>query len=294
MTSVGFIGLGLMGKPMAKRILAHGFSLNVYNRSRGPVDELAALGAWAGSSPRDVAERSEIVITMLPDEPQVRQVVLGADGVVEGLGRGGVLVDMSTISPFTVRELAAKLDEKGVEMLDAPVSGSTMAAEAGSLTIMVGGSREVYERVLPVFRTMGKTIVYMGGSGMGAFTKLCNQILVAVNLLATCEALMMASKAGLDLMKVIEVVGSGAAGSWQLTNLGPKIVARDFRPGFKVEHLKKDLRILRDVAERLGLPLFGANIVSELVKTCDGMGHGFDGTQSLITLYEQLAGHRLG
>ncbi len=294
MTSVGFIGLGLMGKPMAKRILVHGFSLNVYNRSRGPVDELAGLGAWAGSSPRDVAERSEIVITMLPDEPQVRQVVLGPDGVVEGLDKGGVLVDMSTISPFTVRELAAKLGEKGVEMLDAPVSGSTMAAEAGSLTIMVGGSREVYERVLPVLGTMGKTIVYMGGSGMGAFTKLCNQILVAVNLLATCEALMMASKAGLDLMKVIEVVGSGAAGSWQLTNLGPKMVARDFRPGFKVEHLKKDLRILRDVAERLGLPLFGANIVSELVKTCDGMGHGLDGTQSLITLYEQLAGHRLG
>jgi 3-hydroxyisobutyrate dehydrogenase-like beta-hydroxyacid dehydrogenase len=294
MTAVGFIGLGLMGKPMAKRILSHGFQLNVYNRSRGPVDELAGLGAWPGSSPRDVAERSEVVITMLPDEPEVRQVILGPKGVVEGLARGGVVVDMSTISPFTVRELAAKLIENGVEMLDAPVSGSTMAAEAGSLTIMVGGSKDAYERVLPVLRTMGKTIVYMGGSGMGAFTKLCNQILVAVNLLATCEALMMASKAGLDPIKVIEVVGSGAAGSWQLSNLGPKMVARDFRPGFKVQHLRKDLRILRDVAEKMGLPLLGASLVTELVKTLDEMGHGLDGTQALITLLEQLARHRVG
>lgn len=291
MMDVGFIGLGLMGRPMAKRILSHGYNLTVYSRSRGPVDEMAAMGASPAPSPKEVAEHSDVVITMLPDEPEVRQVVFGSSGLIEGFKKGGIYIDMSTISPFTVRELSSKLTTHGVDMLDAPVSGSTTAAEAGILTIMVGGPREAFERALPIFRTMGNTITYMGGSGMGAFTKLCNQILVSVNLLATCEALMMASKAGLDPVKVIEVVGSGAAGSWQLSNLGPKMVTRDFRPGFKVQHLRKDLRILRDVAERMGLPLLGTSVVAELMKTLDRMGHGLEGTQSLITLLEEMAGH---
>ncbi|GBC69417.1 2-hydroxy-3-oxopropionate reductase [archaeon HR01] len=290
MDRVGFVGLGLMGKPMAKRVLSHGYGLTVFNRSRGPVEELARLGAYPASSLKEVAEKSDVVITMLPDEPDVRQVVLSLG---EALGQGSVVVDMSTISPFTVRELHDFLSERGVEMLDAPVSGSTMAAESGTLTIMVGGSRDVFERVLPVLRTMGRTISYMGGAGMGAFTKLCNQVLVSVNLLATCEALLLASKAGLDLGKVIEVVGSGAAGSWQLSNLGPRMVARDFRPGFKVQHLRKDLRILRSVAERMGLPLLGTSLVAELVKVLDERGRGLEGTQALITVLEELAGHRI-
>jgi 3-hydroxyisobutyrate dehydrogenase-like beta-hydroxyacid dehydrogenase len=291
MDRVGFVGLGLMGKPMAKRILSHGYGLTVYNRSRGPVEELARLGAYPASSLEEVAERSDVVITMLPDEPDVRQVALS---VGQRLRPGSVVVDMSTISPFTVRELHRFLSERDVEMLDAPVSGSTTAAESGTLTVMVGGSRDAFEMVLPILQTMGRTISYMGGTGMGAFTKLCNQVLVSVNLLATCEALLMASKAGLDLTKVIEVVGSGAAGSWQLSNLGPRMAARDFRPGFKVQHLRKDLRILRDVAEKMGLPLLGASLVAELVKVLDERGRGLEGTQALITVLEEMTGHRIG
>lgn len=275
---------------MAKRVLSHGYELTVFNRSRGPVEELARLGAYPASSLKEVAERSDVVITMLPDEPDVRQVVLSLG---ESLGQGSLVVDMSTISPFTVRELHDFLSARGVEMLDAPVSGSTMAAESGTLTIMVGGSIEAFEKALPILRTMGRTISYMGGAGMGAFTKLCNQVLVSVNLLATCEALLLASKAGLDLGKVIEVVGSGAAGSWQLSNLGPRMVARDFRPGFKVQHLRKDLRILRSVAERMGLPLLGTSLVAELVKVLDERGRGLEGTQALITVLEEMAGHRI-
>jgi len=290
MTSVGFIGLGLMGKPMATRLLKAGYRLIVHNRSPKPVEELAALGALPASSPREVAERSEFVITMLPDNPDVRSVITGSNGIIEGVRKGMVVIDMSTVSPYLVQELHRMLADRGVDFLDAPVSGSTMAAEAGTLTIMVGGKYEAYERALPLFRAMGDKIFYMGGSGMGAFTKLCNQIAVSLNLLATCEALLLAKKAGLDQQKVIEVISTGAGSSWQLTTLGPKMIKRDFRPGFKVQHLRKDLRIIREMAEQLGLSLFGTNLVAELVKALDQKGHGTDGTQSLITLLEELAG----
>ncbi|MEM2328932.1 MAG: NAD(P)-dependent oxidoreductase, partial [Nitrososphaerota archaeon] len=196
MSSVGFIGLGLMGKPMATRLLKAGYRLVVYNRSSKPVEELTALGAIPASSPREVAERSEFVITMLPDNPDVRFVIAGSNGVIEGVRRGMVVIDMSTVSPYLAQELHKMLADKGVDFLDAPVSGSTMAAETGTLTIMVGGKYETYERALPIFRSMGDKIFYMGGPGMGAFTKLCNQIAVSLNLLATCEALLLAKKVG--------------------------------------------------------------------------------------------------
>jgi len=293
MTSVGFIGLGLMGRPMSKRILAAGYKLVVHSRSSKPVEELVSLGAEKALNPKEVAERTDIVITMLPDSPDVKQVVLGPDGVIEGIRRGGIVVDMSTVSPLVEVEIAEELRKKGAEMLDAPVSGSTMGAEAGTLTIMVGGSKEAFEKCLPIFRTMGENITHMGGNGMGQMTKLCNQIAVSLNLLATCEALMLASKAGLDPKKVIEVIGSGAAGSWQLTNLGPKMVNRDFTPGFKVVHLRKDLRIVREVCEQLGLPLIGTGLVHELVKALEQHGLGASGTQALITVLEELAQHKL-
>jgi 3-hydroxyisobutyrate dehydrogenase len=293
MSRVGFIGLGLMGKPMSKRILQAGHELTVFNRSKAPVEELAALGARAAQSPREVAGKSEFVILMLPDSPDVEKVVLGGNGVCEGASEGSIVIDMSTVSPFTEIKIAEVLRQRGVCYLDAPVTGSTPAAEAGTLTIMVGGPREAFDRSLPILQCMGKNIHYMGNNGAGQFTKLCNQIAVSLNLLGTCEALLLASKAGLDPLKMIEVLGSGAGSSWQLVNLGPKIVAKDFTPGFKAEHLRKDLRILSEVSEQLGLPLFGTAVVHQLVKSLVENGMGKCGTQSLITILEQLSRHRL-
>lgn len=294
MVVVGFIGLGLMGKPMAKRILSAGYKLVVHSRSSPPVEELANLGAEKASSPKEVAAKAEIIITMLPDSPDVKKVVLGENGIAEGVRPGSIVIDMSTVSPMVEVEIAEELRKKGVEYLDAPVTGSTMGAESGTLTIMVGGSKEAFERALPVLKTMGKNIVHMGGNGMGQMTKMCNQVAVSLNLLGTCEAILLASKAGLDPKKVIEVIGSGAAGSWQLNNLGPRMVERDFRPGFKVEHLVKDLRIVREVTSRLNLPLLGVNMVAELVKALEQHGYGSEGTQALITVLEKLATHQVG
>ncbi len=293
MSRVGFIGLGLMGKPMSKRILQHGHELVVYNRSRAPIEELVMLGAKAAESPKEVAERSDFIILMLPDSPDVEKIVLGPNGIIEGVRKGIIVIDMSTISPFQEIKIAEILRQKEAYYLDAPVSGSTPAAEAGTLTIMVGGPREAFEKSLPILQCMGKNIHYMGNSGAGQFTKLCNQIAVSLNLLGVCEALLLASKAGLDPLKVIEVVGSGAGASWQLTNLGPKIVIKDFTPGFKAEHLKKDLRILSEVSEQLGVPLFGTMTVYQLVKSLVENGLGKCGTQSLITILEQLSKHRV-
>ncbi|MEM0349769.1 MAG: NAD(P)-dependent oxidoreductase [Candidatus Caldarchaeum sp.] len=294
MERVGFIGLGLMGKPMAKNLLRHGFKLAVFNRSRVPVDELASLGATPCGSPREVAKLSECVITMLPDEKAVEQVLLGQNGVLEGMAPGCVVVDMSTVSPGFSKQMMRRVEERGGEMLDAPVSGSTMAAEQGTLTIMVGGKPEVFEKMRPVFEAMGKNIYYMGESGSGSFTKLCNQAAVSLNLLGVCETLMIAAKAGLDLKRVIEVISTGAGGSWQLSNLGPRMVVRDWRPGFKVKHLRKDLRFVRETAESLGLCLPGIALVSELIKTLDEMGHGENGTQALVEVLEKLCNVRIG
>ncbi|HUK50459.1 MAG TPA: NAD(P)-dependent oxidoreductase, partial [Terriglobales bacterium] len=227
MTTVGFIGLGLMGKPMARHVLAAGNQLVVYSRSPKPVNELVAAGAKAAFTPKDVAEQAETIFTMLPDSSDVRQVILGSDGVASGARKGSVVVDCSTVSPALEIEIAHQLSRISVEMLDAPVTGGTMGAEAGSLTFMVGGSEAAYERCLPLFKAMGKNVFHMGANGMGAFAKLCNQICVSLNLLGTCEALLLASKVGLDPERIIEVLGTGAANSWQLLNFGPKMLNRD-------------------------------------------------------------------
>jgi 3-hydroxyisobutyrate dehydrogenase-like beta-hydroxyacid dehydrogenase len=289
MREVGFIGLGLMGKPMAKNILGKNFRLAVYNRSKPPVDELASMGAVPCKSPADVANMSDVVITMLPDEVAVEQVLTGTSGVLEGLRPGAVFVDMSTVSPFFSRRMAELVGSRGGEVLDAPVSGSTFAAEQGTLTIMVGGPRAAFEKVLDVLQAMGKNIFYMGENGAGSFTKLCNQVAVALNLQGVCEMLLLASRAGLDVKKVIEVVSTGAGGSWQLSNLGPRIASGDFKPGFKVSHMRKDLRLVRETAEKLGIPLPGTSFVSELFKSLDVLGYGSEGTQALYKLYERLS-----
>src|ERR1700730_1917710 len=239
---IGFIGLGIMGKSMALNLLKGGFQVTVYNRSNPPVAALVSAGATAAGSPKSLAERSDVLITMVTDSEAVSEVVLGKGGVIEGAHDGLVLIDMSTISPDMTKKISAALASKVVSMLDAPVSGGDTGAREGTLTIMVGGLDSVFEECLPVFQVLGKKVVHMGATGAGQLAKLANQVLVACNMIGVCECLMFAKKAGLDPEKLIDSLSAGAASSWALVNLGPKIIRRDFSPGFKVKLLQKDLR----------------------------------------------------
>ena len=291
---IGFIGLGIMGRPMSKNLLKAGYELTVFNRSRGPVDELAATGANAANSPKQVAENSNIVITIVTDTPDVEQVILGPNGVIEGVCQDMVVIDMSTISPSATRNIADKLREKGVEMLDAPVSGGDTGAIAGTLAIMVGGDRTVFERCLPIFNAMGKTITHVGGNGMGQTVKLCNQILVSVTNMAVSEAVLFAGKAGVDPNVMIAATEKGAAGSWQLSNLGPKMTARDFAPGFMINLQQKDLRLVLEAARELNLPLPALSLVVQHFAGCQAAGEGDEGTQSLVKSLERMASSKVG
>jgi 3-hydroxyisobutyrate dehydrogenase len=287
---IGFIGLGIMGKPMAHNLLKAGYPLTVWNRSQPSIDELAHDGASSGSSPEDVARQSDVILTMVTDSPDVEKVALGPRGIIEGARPGLVHIDMSTISPAVTRRIAARLAEKGIEMLDAPVSGGDTGAQAGTLSIMVGGKNEVFERCRPIFEVLGRTIVYCGPSGAGQTVKLCNQIVVALNNLAMCEALLFATKAGVDTRRMLEAVGAGAASSWALLNLAPRILARDFRPGFKVAHQQKDLRLALETAEQQAIPLPGTSLVHQLFAAVEAEGLGAEGTQALVKALEKLAG----
>jgi len=293
MARIGFIGLGLMGRPMARRLIEAGHSLKVYNRSRKPVDEMVEIGAVPAGSPMETARGSEFTILMLPDSPDVEEVVLGEGGVAAGAERGSIVIDMSTVSPETERLIYRKLAQRGVRYLDAPVTGGTIGAERGTLVVMAGGDLDAFQASEPILRALGKYVYYMGPSGSGQLAKICNQVSVALSLLGACEALMLASKSGLDARKVVEAVSQGAGSSWQLTNLGPKIIDGDFRPGFKVEHLSKDLRIALEVSQRLSLPLPGAALVHQLLKSLVAKGWGSLGTQALAKVLEELAGHRV-
>ena len=287
---IGFIGLGIMGKPMARNLLKAGYPLTVWNRSQPAIDELARDGASGGSSPQDVARQSDVIITMVTDSPDVEKVALGPGGIIEGARPGLVHIDMSTISPAVTRRIAARLAEKGIEMLDAPVSGGDTGAHAGTLSIMVGGKEEVFERCRPIFEVLGRTIVHCGPNGAGQTVKLCNQIVVALNNLAMCEALLFATKAGVDTRRMLEAVGAGAASSWALLNLAPRILARDFQPGFKVAHQQKDLRLALETAEQQAIPLPGTSLVHQLFAAVEAEGLGAEGTQALVKALEKLAG----
>ena len=287
---IGFIGLGIMGRPMCANLLKAGYSLTVWNRSRPGIDEVADYGAEAGASPADVAARSDVIITMVTDSPDVEQVVLGAEGVLEGARSGSVVIDMSTISPSVTRRLAEQLAEKGVEMLDAPVSGGDVGAKAGTLSIMVGGKEEVFARCLPVFQAMGKNIVHIGPTGAGQTTKLCNQVAVALNMLAGCEAIMLAAKSGIDPKKMLDAISAGAAGSWMLSNLAPRIVNGDFAPGFMIRLAQKDLRLVLEAADELRLPLPGTALMNQVWRAVEAEGGGDLGTQAAIKALEKWAG----
>jgi len=286
---VGFIGLGIMGRPMARNLMKAGFPLTVWNRSRPGIDELAKEGAAEGTSPADVAGRSDVVITIVGDSPDVEEVALGRQGIVEGAHPGLVHVDMTTMSPQVTRRIAERLAEAGVEMLDAPVSGGQQGAIDGTLSIMVGGKKETLERCRPLLEAMGRKIVHCGPSGAGQTVKLCNQVAVVLTNLGVCEALVLAARSGIDPRVMIEAVSAGAGTSWQLQNLAPRMVERDFRPGFKVAHQRKDLRLALEAAEKLGMSLPGTSLVQQFFSALEAEGLGEEGTQALVKAVEKLA-----
>ncbi|MSQ14133.1 MAG: NAD(P)-dependent oxidoreductase [Dehalococcoidia bacterium] len=291
---VGFIGLGLMGRPMSLNLLKAGFPLIVWNRTQSKADSVVKAGAMLGRSPANVATRSDVVITMVSDSPDVEQVVLGSGGVptgvIDGAQRGSVVVDMSTISPAVTRSIAQRLAEKGVAMLDAPVSGGTVGAQNATLSIMVGGDPEVLQRCMPVFQALGQRVTHCGPNGMGQVTKLVNQIIVTGTLSAVCEGLLFGAKAGADLQAVQRAVSGGAANSWQLENLGPRILSGDFAPGFMVKLLQKDLRLVDEAATEMGLPLFTTLIAQQVLRVAANLGLSDEGTQAYIKALEAMAG----
>ena len=286
---IGFIGLGIMGRPMARNLMHAGFPLTVWNRSRPGIDELANEGAAEATGPADVARRSDIVITIVGDSPDVEHVALGPEGIIEGAHPGLVHVDMTTMSPDVTRRIAERLAEAGIEMLDAPVSGGQQGAIDGTLSIMIGGRKETLERCRPVLEAMGGKLVHCGPGGAGQTVKLCNQIAVALTNLGMCEALVFAARAGIDPRVMIEAVSAGAGTSWQLQNLAPRIVERDFRPGFKVAHQRKDLRLAAEAAEKLAAALPGTALVQQLFSALEADGLGEEGTQALVKALEKLS-----
>src|SRR5207247_43855 len=287
---VGFIGLGIMGRPMAGHILKGGHPLTVFNRTRSKTEEIQAQGAAVAGSPAEVAARSEIVVTMVTDTPDVEAVVAGPGGILEGIRPGSIVVDRSTISPKTERSLAEKLRARGAALVDAPVSGGDVGAREATLAIMAGGDREAFDRVLPILRLLGKTITHCGPTGSGQTAKLGNQILVSVTLLAVSEALVFARKNGLDPSTLIEAVSGGAAQSWQWTNLGPRIIKRDFAPGFMIDLVQKDLRLVLEACSHADVSLPATALVHQLFGSAQAHGSGREGTQGLAKVLERLSG----
>jgi 2-hydroxy-3-oxopropionate reductase len=287
---IGFIGTGLMGFPMAANLLKAGFAVTAYNRTRSRAEPLAELGGTIADTPAEAARNCDVIITIVSDTPDVQHVILGKDGVLETAKQGAVVIDMSTISPRVTRQIAGDLHARGIEMLDAPVSGGVKGATEATLSIMVGGKEEVFERCRPVFEGMGKKLVYCGGNGNGQMTKLCNQITIASNLTAAAEAVAFAKKAGLNAHTMVEAVGAGAAGSWVMQVLGPKMVDHDFAPGFMVKLQQKDLRLVMEAASEMGVSVPGAMLANQLFTSVEAAGGGDYGTQALVTVLEKLAG----
>lgn len=285
---MGFIGLGTMGAPMAMNIHKAGFPLVVYNRTRSKAEAFSKLGVPVMPTPRDVALRSDVVICMLTDAPDLMQVLFGKDGVVEGRHEGLIVIDMSTNSPDYAIEFSRRLSQYGIEFLDAPVTGGDKGAREGTLTIMVGGKREVFEKVKPVLEAMGKVIIYAGDTGSGQLLKLINQVAVGLNTLAMVEALVLAKNAGADINKVQQVLMSGMANSEVIRQLMPRILSGDFKPGFKASHLRKDLKYVMDLATRLNIPMPGVGVLLQLYNAMVALGMGEEGTHALIKLYDIL------
>ncbi len=290
---VGFIGLGIMGYPMAQNLIEAGYELVLYNRTREKAEDLAEGGAEVAGSPKEVAEQSDIVVTMLPDSPQVEEVVAGEDGVLEGIQEGALLVDMSTISPLVTEEIAAQVQEHGASMLDAPVSGGQPGAEGGTLSIMVGGSEEDFERARPLFDVMGSASTHVGPTGTGQVVKACNQIVVALTIEAVSEALVLGSKAGVEPEKVIEALSGGLAGSAVMEAKKEKFFDHDFDPGFKVELHHKDLGIALAAGREYGVTLPVTAVVDQMLEALKVRGRGDQDHSAILTFIEDLAQHEI-
>jgi 2-hydroxy-3-oxopropionate reductase len=293
---IGLIGLGIMGKPMARNLLRAGYELVVHNRSRAAVDELLAeapQSVQAADDPVTVAQQVDIVITMLPDSPDVRAVVFGAHGLLEGIRTGALLIDMSTIAPATAVEVDQALRAQGASALDAPVSGGDKGAIAGTLSIMVGGAEADFQRALPVFQALGKTIVHVGASGSGQIVKACNQIVVAINYAAVSEALVLGAKAGVEPAKILEVLGGGLAASRVMELRGASMLERNFQPGFRVDLHRKDLNIALATGREQQVPLLTTALVAQLYEALAASGRGDLDHSALLLLLEDMAQARV-
>jgi 3-hydroxyisobutyrate dehydrogenase len=289
MAKAAFIGTGIMGAPMAGHLHSAGNSLIVNSRTKAKAEELIARGAKWANTPKEAASGADFVFVCVNDTPDVETVVLGADGIIAAARPGLIVIDHSTISPSATRKMAEALKARGASLLDAPVSGGDVGAKNATLSIMVGGEESAFAKAQPLLAHMGKTIVHCGPSGYGQLTKLVNQILVSVTLTGVAEAMAFAKKNGLDLAKTISVVSGGAAKSWQLENLGPKMIAHDFRPGFMIDLMQKDLRLVMQSAQESVCPLAASALVHQLFTSAQSHGHGRDGTQAIFAVVEHLA-----
>jgi 3-hydroxyisobutyrate dehydrogenase len=292
--TIGFIGLGIMGRGMAANLLKAGFDLMIWNRTSEKMTALIEQGAIAADSPSALAAHCEVVVICVSDTPDVESVVLGESGLIHGARPDTLVIDCSTISPMTTRTIAARLNEKGIYLLDAPVSGGSEGAANGTLSIMVGGDAEQVARAMPVLQAMGRTITHVGGQGAGQMVKLVNQILVVVTMQGVAEALLFAQAGGLDLDQTLAAVSGGAAGSWMLSNRGPQVVQRDWRPGFTIDLQQKDLRLVLETADQLGSPLPSTALVFQFYRTLQQQGLGAEGNHALVKALENLAGLQIG
>ncbi len=290
METIGFIGLGIMGRPMAENLREADYELVVYNRSEEKADDFVEGGGEKASSPREVAEKSDVVITMLPDSPQVEEIVLGEDGVAEGVSEGMLYIDMSSIAPATSRKVHEVLEEKGADAVDAPVSGGQPAAESGELAIMVGGSDDAVERARPILEVMGKAVTHIGSPGAGQVAKAANQVVVALTIQAVAEALTLVRKSGVDAAKVREALLGGLAQSKILEMHGERILEREFEPGFKLSLHRKDLSIALQAAREEGVPLLATAQAAEVMNALIASGHGDEDHAVIVSFYEELAG----
>ncbi len=287
---IGWIGTGVMGKSMCGRILEAGYPVTVHTRTKAKAGPLLEQGAEWAPGPAAVAERSEIVFSIVSFPGDVKEVYLTSGGVLSSMAPGSVVVDMTTSSPGLAVEISREAEKKGVRALDAPVSGGDIGAKQGTLSIMAGGNREAFDRVKPLFELMGKTINYMGGPGAGQHTKMANQIHIATTIIGAVESLLYAHKAGLNLDEVIAAIGSGAAGTWTINNLGPRIVKRNFDPGFFIEHFIKDMGIALDEAKKMDLCLPGLSLAHQFYLSAKALGLGKHGTHALSLVFEKMNG----
>lgn len=294
MGDVGFVGLGIMGEAMAANLVAGGFDVIVWNRTPSRAAALAERGASVATTLRGLAEACDIIMICVSDTPDVEEVVFGEGGIASSIRPGSIIVDHSTISPEATARFAAAIAELDASWIDAPVSGGAEGARNGTLSIMVGGEDGDLERVRPSLEAMGSTITHVGPTGSGQLAKAVNQVLVVVNQLAVSEALLLAQAGGLDLARTLAAVEGGAAGSWMLSNRGPQMIERDWRPGFTVDLQQKDLRIVLDAADDLGVPLLGTAVVFQLYRTLQARGLGGDGNHALVKALEEMSGERLG